>query len=215
MSRPNFKKIHARDYYVCGDADWDEVDYDVYFDALRDETPGILKEYLEPGALGSEEYGTRNCLPVKDWETFVWRNHDYGASLLASARIFPDEFLMPYTKTKIECSVIMNIYLVSGAYVGANLDWDLGFRYEETKMLSEYETKKELIGDVADYIFQDLEYYENDKETPRKRIALKNWLSKIFDEYANKADEYCKTHCTQILKCVGIASNGEATYSAA
>ena len=210
MSAPNFRKRHARRYYVIGAPEWEYDDYEDAFRDLEFDTPTLLKDFLG-SVLGS---GERNCLPVQDWMTRTW-NQDYPGALLASARIYPDNFIMPYTKTEIECSVIINIYLVSGYYAGATLDWDLGFRYEETKMLSEYGNKEELIEDVADYIFQDLEYYEADIETPKKRAALKKWLAKIFDTYANKADGFCEQHCTQALNCVEVYSNGEAVYEKA
>jgi len=211
MSAPNFKIVNAHGYYVLGGDDWECLDYEFLYSDMQESSPALLRQDL-----ASEKYDVGNCDPNKEWVTAEWNDRSYPGTLLASARIYPEEdFHMPYTRTLVECSVIMNIYLVSACYQGAILDWDLGFRYEETKMLSEYGNKEELIEDVADYIFQDLEYYEADIETPKKRAALKKWLAKIFDTYANKADGFCEQHCTQALKCVEVYSNGEAVYEKA
>jgi hypothetical protein len=211
MSAPNFKIVNAHGYYVLGDDDWECDDYEFLYSDMQDSSPALLRQDL-----ASEKYDVGDCDPNKEWETAEWNDRSYQGTLLASARIYPEgDFHMPYTRTLVECSVIMNIYWVSGYYAGATLDWDLGIRYEETKMLSEYGNKEELIEDVADYIFQDFEYYEADRETPKKRTALKKWLTKIFDTYADKADEFCKQHCTQKLNCVGVFSNGEAVYAKA
>lgn len=200
MSTGNFFCKHALHYYVIGEG-WNDVDYRNFYEGF-------------PTMMETEFQGTRDgCSPDEIWKPRM----PWEGTLLGSAA-YPVDFDLPYTHTKVDLAIRIYIYANSGRYHGTNLDWDLGFTFCDyygwrTDFLSDYRSVKDMVSDIISAIFEDLEYHEDEKETPAKERALARHMRDVLVEYGNKADNFCKKACQQVLRESVRHSDGSVEYS--
>ena len=102
----------------------------------------------------------------------------------------------------------VEIYANPGYYEGANIDYEITF---EGYKLSDYDSIDDLLFDFRDYYADVVEL--NPGMTVIQWRTFCNRFREFAESVINRAEDYCRESCDQVLKVAGIFSNGSAVYS--
>ena len=212
MSTPNFRKIHARNYYVVSNTTtrWDDEEgKDVECHKDSDDYDWDIECAVDRG----KEKGYE---PVENKDYYVCSMGDirpimyktdyyaFGGKKNADIKAFND--------FKVE----REIFARSGYYSGMNYDWDLNItcNFEEYR-LSEYNSVEDLIKDMSDAWYEEAEdsaWGWGAGMATIQRKNLEKWLERLIDKCSDEADDMCQDICDEELVCTCVMGNGEALY---
>ena len=130
------------------------------------------------------------------------------------SRSYPGLALLEKTIYTSRESLDVQIVRRSGYYSGAALDWDI--KAAGYSLADDFRgDRDEMAAAIVEDLLADLAYYSgwNNGLIAIHRPRLIRELSGAIERAANEADALCAWSCDVKLRCVGIASNGEAFYS--
>lgn len=194
MGTSNFKKIHAKNYYIVKGEDWEYYNWDDF----KENAIHRLAEHLN----------------VKSTECTPERPSSYGFY----DRNYPSENIASYGydwEYYKDCPfrIGIHIFLISGYYTGATLDYDISIepkRFGDEMCLSQYYGVDDLIEGVIDSC-QD--YDEDFAHCYSKLREIHKRMKEELNKAINKAEEICKVLCDSVYKREARFDNGETIYS--
>lgn len=194
MGTSNFMKIHAKNYYVVNGEDFEYEDWNDF----KENAIHQIAEYLKVKSI--------ECIPEEP-NSYGFDDRYYSSKNIASY-----SYDWEYYK---DCPfrIGIHIYLISGYYTGATLDYDISIeprRFGDEMCLSQYYGVDDLIEGVIDSC-QD--YDEDFARYYSKLREIHKRMQEELNKAINKAEEICNFLCDEPYKLEARFNNGETIYS--
>lgn len=200
MATANFTKYNANDYYVLlptyedekgNTIEKDDIDFENDMGCIiaRGEDKGFSKYNGREFALGD----TLPLLTKLEYPMFGKKEWDGDINVFR---------------------ITVAIYVHSGHYTGANLDYDIivGMNYTLPKCLSDFSDADDMAEEALEEFYDDCREMYSEGYYKLMKDKAKKWLSKTIEDFAKEADNFCKECCDEVYGCTGVFSNGEAVY---
>lgn len=200
MATANFTKYNANYYYVLlptyedekgNTIEKDDIDFENDMDCIiaRGEDKGFSKYNGREFALGD----TLPLLTKLEYPMFGKKEWDGDINVFR---------------------ITVAIYVHSGHYTGANLDYDIivDMNYTLPKCLSDFSDADDMAEEALEEFYDDCREMYSEGYYKLMKDKAKKWLSKTIEDFAEEADNFCKECCDEVYGCMGVFSNGEAVY---
>lgn len=208
MGTRNFMKVHANNYYVVNGENFEYEDWKDYMESAVDKVAELLVTHRD------------NCIP-RCPSGHGMGNRNFLAKNIAS--YYYDWFRIDGVNHKFRIGI--HIFLVSGYYQGANLDYDITLEDNsvgQEECLSQYYDESYLSwlnitewfqahGTISDKFGGD--NYNIDKDEAGIVSKADDVIIEKIKEARVKAEEICNSLCDEPYKLECTLDNGEGIYS--
>ena len=208
MSTPNFRKVHARNYYVI-------MPTTTFIDPETDEEVEVSKDYYD---YEMDIECAQECGKAKGFEPMDCTDRSYHVKGMDGAPIMRKETSVAFGKKcdKFDFNwftFTMDVFVHNGYYSGGNYDWDIRVStgYDEFR-LSDYGDISSMVEDILDEWSDGAMCEWNAGFIAIQRRNVSKWLERMIDKFSDEADDICRSVCEEVYVCGGIFSNGEAVY---
>ena len=200
MGTRNFMTTMAKNVYVLNE------DITKDYDSLKDWIDNIaLSEIASHLAVNINDLSPTNP------RSFGIGNRYYTAKNIAS---YYDDRLYATGNDVVNYRIGIHIFVVSGYYEGANLDYDISIEFTnwgEEECLSQYNNEESLIENIIDNAFDD-EYFRYVLGSYSSMKRFDNVIFNRIKEAREKVEDLCNYLTDYAYKVEATLSDGTAIY---